>query len=116
MWHPEEMSLSGVVSPPNGSGRQLPYQRWGFWNFSWKTASLGTLSEMEVLFCLRTFCCRYLHLTSTSPTQGIVFERYYCIGLKLRDFEVRMTGFRAQLFCLLSGVMLGKLLNLSEPW
>lgn len=45
--------------------------------------------------------------------QGFDFGRYCHTGLKLRDFSVRLPGLKAQLCCLPSGVMWGKVPNLS---
>ena len=54
-----------------------------------------------------------MHLTSSTLTQGFDFGRYCHTGLKLRDFSVRLPGLKAQLCCLPSGVMWGKVPNLS---
>lgn len=79
--------------------------------------SHGTLSEMEVLFFLPQEILLQAPATYIAiSAQGMVFGRYSCLGLKSGDFESKVTGIRAQVACLLFGVMLGMLLNLSEPW
>lgn len=98
-------------------GGICPNRGWVSGVFLGGLCHMGPYQKLEYCFLFfRTFCCRYLHLTSTIAAQGIVFGRCCCLRLKLRDFEVKVTGLGVQLAWLLSGVMLGELLNFSEPW
>lgn len=101
--YPEGNELSGCGQSTQGLRKTTAPTETGFLEFSledWVTCN--PLRNGSVI------------LSSSGP-----FAAGTCIWLQphlLRDFDVRVTGFRAQLCCLLSAVMLDKLFNLSEPW
>jgi len=84
-----------MVSPPQRSREATAPTETGFLEFS-----------VEDYVAWNSLRNESAVLSSTTSAQSAAFVRHHCTGLKLRDFEVRLPGFKVRPQCLCSGVCL----------